>query len=74
MDISLSRLKLEERLTASLLVFVRGIDVLKAHELSVQTANTQTPIHTPQDMPPGVSSQPLSPKPALGNTQYYIEP
>jgi hypothetical protein len=33
----------------------------------------QTPIHTPQDMPPEVSSQSPSPEQTMGGVQYYIE-
>ena len=41
----------EERLT-SLLVFVRGVDKLKGLSCMIKI-----PMHTPQDMPPEVSSQ-----------------
>ena len=41
MHVSLSWHKVEERLTASLLVLVRGVDVLKVTKLSVQAVGTQ---------------------------------
>jgi hypothetical protein len=55
--VSLYWLKVKERSTSSLLVFVRG-----------------TPMHTPQDMPPEVSSQSPSPEQTMGGAQHYIEP
>ena len=34
----------------------------------------QSPMHTPQDMPPEVSSQSPSPEQTIGGAQHYIEP
>ena len=52
--VSLPWLKVEERLTASLLVFVRGVDMLKVPS-SWQTV--QTLIGTTQEMQPELFSQ-----------------
>ena len=71
MHVNLSWLKVEESLTSSLLVFVRGIDMLKAPS---GLFNRLAPMHTPQDIPPVVSSQSPSSEQTMGGAQYYIEP
>jgi hypothetical protein len=85
MHVNLPLLKVEDRLTSSLLVFMRGIDMLDAlsclFELMEHSSDTHAyptrhitrglfkllahssdTIHTPQDMPPEVSSQSPSPE------------
>ena len=71
MHVNLSWLKVDERLTSSLLGFVRGVDKLNVPSIQ-HTA--RTPMYTPQDMPPEVSSQSSSPEQTMGGAQYYIEP
>ena len=70
MHVNLSWLKVEERLTSSLLVFIRGVDV----ECTEVCHPARTPMHTPQDMPPEVSSKSPRPEQTMGGAQYYIEP
>jgi hypothetical protein len=65
MHVNLSWLKVEERLTSSLLVFMRGIDMLNA-----PSCLSQTHMHTPQDMPQEVSSQSQSPEQTMEGAQY----
>ena len=68
MHVNLSCLKVEERLTSSLLLFMRGIDMLTAPScLSKLLAHSSD---TPQDMPQEVSSQFPSPEQTMGGTQY----
>ena len=75
MHVNLAWLKVEERLTSSLLVFMRGIDMLNAPSCLSELRHTaRTPMHTPQDMPPEVSSQSPRPEQTMGGAQYYIEP
>ena len=65
---SLSWLRLEERLTASLLVVIRNINVFEIpNSLNSQFTNTLTP----PDMSPGFFS---GPEQIQGNVQYYTEP
>ena len=66
MHVNLSWLKVEERLTSLLLVFVRRFDMLNVHSWTL--------MHTPQDMPQEVSSQYPSKEQTMRGTQYYIEP
>jgi hypothetical protein len=73
MHVNLSWLKVEERSTSLLLVFVRGVDVLKVPSYLFKIL-AWTPMHTPQDMPPDVSSQSQSPEQTMGGAKYYIEP
>ena len=68
MHVNLSWHKVEERLTSSLLVFMRGIDMLNAPSSLFEL------VYTKQDMPPEVSSQSPSPEHTMGGGQYYIEP
>jgi hypothetical protein len=71
----LSWLKVEERLTSSILLFMRGIDMLIAPScLSKLLHTVWTLMDIPQDMPQEVSSQSPSPEQTMGGTQYYIEP
>ena len=71
MHVNLSWLKVEERLTSSLLVFMRGIDLLNApsylSKLLAHSSDTQ-------DLPQEVSSRSLSSEQTMGGAQYYIEP
>ena len=61
MHVNLLWLKVKERLTSSLLVLVRSVDKLNVPScLYLHIA--RTPMHTPQDMPPVVSSQSQSPE------------
>ena len=71
MHVNLSWLKVEERWTSSLLVFMRGIDMLNAPSCLNNWCTTRTPTHTPQDMPE-VSSQSPSPEEPMGGTRYHI--
>jgi hypothetical protein len=66
----------EERLTSSLFVFLRGIEMLNAPSCLLWTTGAQlrspyTPHKTPQ---PIISSQSPSPEQTMGGEQYYIEP
>ena len=77
MHASLSWLRVEERLTASLLLFIRNINVLCWKSQIVCIVNLHTALtHTliPPDMPPGVFSQYPNPDQIQESVQYYIEP
>ena len=54
MHVNLSWPKVEERLTSSLLVFVRGGGKLNVPSCLFKIL---APMHSPQDMPPEVTSQ-----------------
>ena len=75
MYVNLSWLKVEERLTSSLLVFVRNVDMLNARGVCLNYKHTaRTPMLTPQVMPPKVYSQSPSQEQTMGGTQYCIAP
>jgi hypothetical protein len=75
MYVNFSWLKVEERLTSSLLAFVRSIDLLNAQRcLSKLLAHSSDTHAYPQDMPPEVSSQFSSPERTMTGAQYYIQP
>ncbi|CDQ59935.1 unnamed protein product [Oncorhynchus mykiss] len=69
--VNLSWLKVEARLTSSLLVFMRGFDMLNAPSYLNYWHTARTPMHTPQDMLQEVSSQSPSPEQTMGGVQYY---
>ena len=73
MHVNISWLTVEERLTSSLLVFVRSVDMLNALSCLFKLL-VQTPMHTPQDMSSEVSEQSPSPEQTMEGTQYYTEP
>ena len=68
--VNLSWLKVEERLTSSLLILMRGIDMLNAPRfLSINYWHTaRTPMHTPQE----VSSQSPNPEQTMGGAQQSL--
>jgi hypothetical protein len=68
MHVGLSWLKVEERLTSSLLVFVRSVDMQYAPRCQFKIL-----AHSSQDMPE-VSSQSPSQEQTMGGTQYYVKP
>ena len=72
MHVNLYWLKVEERFTSSLLLFMRGIDMLNAPNCLFKLLAPSS--DTPQDMPQEVSSQSPSPAQTMGGAQYYIEP
>jgi hypothetical protein len=76
MHVNLSRLKVKERWTSSLFVFVRGVDTLKANQAVCLNYwhTAQTALYTAEDMPSEVSSLSPSPEQTMGGAQYYIEP
>ena len=74
MHVILSWLKVEERLTSSLLVFVRSIDMLNAPSCLFKLLAHSLYTHTPHDMPPEVPSQSPSPEQTMGGAPYYVEP
>ncbi|XP_070971591.1 CCR4-NOT transcription complex subunit 1-like isoform X2 [Oncorhynchus clarkii lewisi] len=51
-----------------------GRDSTKAFSAFVGQHTAWTPTHTPQYLPPEVSSQSPSPEQTMGDAQYYIEP
>jgi hypothetical protein len=52
----------------------REIDIITTCFCNRCDKLNQTPMQTPLDMPPEVSSQSPSPKQHMGGTQNYIEP
>jgi hypothetical protein len=75
MNSSLSWLRVEERLTALLLVFIRNINVLEIPYVCIVNLHIAlTHTLTPTDMQPGVFSQSPGPEQIQENTQYYTEP
>ena len=71
MHASLSWLRVEERLTASFLIFIRIVNVEIVCVVNLHTALTHTLI--PPDMPPGVFSQSPNPEQIQENIHYYKE-
>ena len=65
--VNLSWLKVEEKLTSSLPDFIRRFDMLNS--LMFLFKLPQAPMHTPQDMPPKVSSKSPSPEQTMGGAQ-----
>jgi hypothetical protein len=75
MHVHLSWVKGEEKLTSSLLVFGRSVTSWMYRAVCLKYLHTaRTHMHTPQCMPPEVSSQSPSPEKTMGGSQYYIEP
>ena len=73
MHVDLAWHKVEERLTSSLLVFVRSVDKLNAPRCLLKPQHTaRTPMHTPQDMEPEVCSQSRSPEQTMGGSRYNM--
>ena len=75
MHVNLSWLKVEERLTSSILSFMRGIDTLNAPScLSTLLAHSaDTHAYPTRHVTRGLFTVP-SPEQTIGGTQYYIEP
>ena len=79
MHVNLSWLKVEERLTSSLPVFMRGcwhveclLSCLTCRAVCLNYWHTaRTPMHTPQDMPQEVSTQSPSPEQTMGGAQSH---
>jgi hypothetical protein len=75
MDASVSWLRVEERLTASLLLFIRNINALKIpnslHSQLTHSSDTHT--YPTRHATRGLSHSP-NPEQIQENTQYYIEP
>ena len=71
----LSWFRVEGRLTASLVIFMRNINVLKSQIVCIVNLHTAlTHTLTSPDMPPGVFTQFPNPEQIQESVQYYIEP
>ena len=75
MNVNLSWLKVEEKLTSSLLVFMIRLTCWMHWTVCLKYWRTaRTPMHTPWHMPQEVSSQSPTPDQTMGGAQHYVEP